>query len=88
MNISTFQFFFFSIQMKRDVKSERNCLEMLILNFGKVRTDVWLRFMRFERSVGEPKNVSKLYENALATLNPELLEDFLSLHNLFINGVV
>lgn len=77
-----------SKQLKRDVKCERSCLEMLLLNFGKTRTDVWLRYMKFERSVGEPKNVAKLYDAALATLNPDLLEDFLTLHNLFVNGVV
>lgn len=74
--------------MKRDVKAERNVLEMLILNFGKEKTDVWLRYMRFERTVGEPKNVSKLYDQATNVLKPELLEDFQSLHNLLISGVV
>lgn len=74
--------------MKRDPKSERYCMEMLILNFGKVRTDVWLRYMRFERNAGEPKNVSRLYENALATLNPEHLNDFTTMYNFFANGVV
>lgn len=72
----------------RDLEAERKCLEMLILTFGKTRTDVWLRYMKFERSVGEPKNVSRLYKNAMSTLNPDLLQDFLSLYNLFINGVV
>lgn len=74
--------------MKRDVKAERHCLEMLIANFGRQRTDVWLRYMKFERSFGEPKNVSKIYEKAMQRLNTELIDDFLSLHNLFINGVV
>lgn len=74
--------------MVRDVESERNCMEMLIMNFGKTRTDVWLRYMRFERYAGEPKNVAKLHENALATLKPELLDDFSALYNFFSNGVV
>lgn len=61
---------------------------MMILNFGKVRTDVWLRYMRFERNVGEPKNVSRLHQNALATLNPDLLDDFSAQYNFFSNGTV
>lgn len=44
--------------------------------------------MRFERYAGEPKNVAKLHENALATLKPELLDDFSALYNFFSNGVV
>lgn len=75
-------------QMKRDVKAERNCLEMMIMSFGKVKTEVWLRYMRVELSAGEAKNIGKLYERAMAMLNPELLEDFVSLHSLFISGVV
>lgn len=74
--------------MKRDVKAERHCLDMLILNFGKTRTDVWLRYMRFERYAGEPKNVSRLHDDAVAKLNPELLDDFAALFNFFSNGVV
>lgn len=74
--------------MIRDAESERICMENLILYFGKTRTDVWLRYMRFERFAGEPKNVSKLHKNALATLNAELLDDFSALYNFFSNGVV
>ncbi|XP_055310345.1 U3 small nucleolar RNA-associated protein 6 homolog [Sitodiplosis mosellana] len=75
-------------QLKRDLDSERHCLEMLILNFGKTRTDVWLRYMRFERNVGEPKNVGRLHKSALATLKPELLDEFSAMYNFFSNGDV
>lgn len=70
------------------MEAERFCLDMLVLSFGETRTDVWLRYMKFERTAGEPKNVSKLYEKALATLNQNLLQDFQSLYNLLINNVV
>ncbi|XP_031627058.1 U3 small nucleolar RNA-associated protein 6 homolog [Contarinia nasturtii] len=75
-------------QMKRDVEKERECMDKLIEHFGKSRADVWLRYMRFERNAGEPKNVSKLHKTALATLNPELLDDFSAQYNFFSNGVV
>lgn len=74
--------------MKRDPKEERHCLDMMTSNFGKTRTDVWLRYMRYERYVGEPKNISLLHQRALSTLNPELLDDFSALYNFFSNGVV
>lgn len=61
---------------------------MLVLNFGKVKTDVWLRYMQFERFSGEPKNISNLYVTAMNTLNEELKEDFTALYNFFSNGVV
>lgn len=74
--------------MTRDLDAERKCLEMLVQNFGKVRTDVWLRYMQFERYSGEPKNISNLYVTALNALNEELKEDFTALYNFFSNGVV
>lgn len=74
--------------MLRDKKEERACLEQMILNFGSTRTDVWLRYMRYERYAGEPKNVSDLHKRALKTLKPELLDDFSALYNFFSNGVV
>lgn len=74
--------------MKRDIKQERLCLTLLVTHFGRHRTDVWLRFMKFERSFGDPKDVGKIYDRALINLDPELQDDFQSLHNLFINGVV
>lgn len=74
--------------MKRDVKAERNCLELMVMNFGKVKTDVWLRYMRFEMTAGDVKNIAKLNERAMAILNPELVEDFSSLYNLFMNSLV
>lgn len=76
------------LQMIRDVKAERHCLETMVTIFGNNRTDVWLRYMKFERSFGEPKNVSKLYEKAMNRLEKEYHKDFLTLHNLFISGVV
>lgn len=76
----------FSKQPKRDLKSERRCLEMLTMNFGKIRADVWLRYIRFERDVGDPKNVGRLYQTALAALNPDLLDEFSRQYNLFLNG--
>lgn len=74
--------------MKRDVKAERNCLELMVMNFGNVKTDVWLRYMRFEMTAGDVKNIGKLNERAMTLLNPELVEDFTSLYNLFINSLV
>lgn len=74
--------------MKRDPQTERKCLENLIEQFGKTRTDVWLRYMRYERSVGTPKNVMGLHQRALETLNPKLLNDFSAQYNFFTNGVV
>lgn len=74
--------------MKRDPESERTCMENLKKNFGKTRTDVWLRYMRFERYAGIPKNNDALYKEALTTLKPELLDDFNALYNFFHNGVV
>lgn len=59
---------------------------MLTMNFGKIRTDVWLRYIRFERDVGDPKNVGRLYQTALAALNPDLLDEFSRQYNLFLNG--
>lgn len=56
--------------------------------FGKTRTDVWIRFMRFERFAGDPKNVAKIHKSAIANLKPELLDDFGALYNFFLNGVV
>lgn len=67
---------------------ERFCMENLIKYFGKTRTDVWLRYMRFERYKGEPKNIPNLHKTALATLQPDLLDDFGALYNFFSNGVV
>lgn len=59
---------------------------MLTLNFGKVRSDVWLLYIRFERDFGDPKNVGRLYQNAMAALNPNLLDEFSTLFNAFSNG--
>ena len=74
--------------MTRDLDAERKCLELLVQNFGKARTDVWLRYMQFERYSGEPKNISNLYVTAMNALNDELKEDFSALYNFFSNGVV
>lgn len=61
---------------------------MMVFNFGKTRADVWLRFMRFERNVGDPKNVSRLHKNALERLNPDMLNDFSAQYNFFSNGTI
>lgn len=73
--------------MIRNPEIERNCMKNLILNFGKIRTDVWLRYMRFERFAGDPTNVSELHKNALATLNRELLDEYRMLYKSFCNEV-
>lgn len=74
--------------MIRDPVAERECMELIITSFGKSRTDVWLRYMQFERHAGEPKNVANLHKRALITLNSDLLDDFSALYNFFSNGVV
>lgn len=81
-------FRFFLLQIIRDVSAERKCLENLINYFGATRTDVWLRYMRFERNVGEPKNVGRLHAKAVNSLKIDLLDDFSALYNFFSNGVV
>lgn len=44
--------------------------------------------MRFERNVGDAENVSRLHKRALATLKPELLDDFSAMYNFFSIGDV
>ncbi|XP_031620644.1 U3 small nucleolar RNA-associated protein 6 homolog [Contarinia nasturtii] len=73
-------------QLQRDVESERNCLELMTFNFGKTRPDVWLRYMRFERNVGEAKNVSRLHQRAISSLKSEFLDQFSAMFNFFSNG--
>lgn len=76
------------LQLRRDTDFERGILEAMTRNFGETQSEVWLRYMKFERTVGEPKNVSHLYDQAISKLKPDLHDDFLSLHSLLINEIV
>lgn len=80
--------FFEYFQLQRDKREERNVLETMVHVFGATRPDSWIRYMRYEREFGDPMQVTQLYQRAIKTLKPELLDDFNTTYNFFSNGVV
>lgn len=59
----------------------------MVHTFGASRTDVWVRYMRFERDTGDPLNVSKLHQRAQMSLKAHLKDDFNALYNFFSSNM-
>lgn len=56
--------------------------------YGTTRPNVWINYLRFEREVGSPLNLTVMHQRALTTLKPEFRDDFAAAYNTFINAIV
>lgn len=70
------------MQPQPNVVGWRKCHEMATQFFGKETVDTWLEFIKFEKSNGDPKRVSQLYQRAMSSLNPALVSTFITAYNL------
>ncbi|XP_073832758.1 U3 small nucleolar RNA-associated protein 6 homolog [Musca autumnalis] len=60
----------------------RLCYENAAHYFGKSNTDVWLDLLKFERDMGDFKLMSVIYDRAKSTLDPELVDAFVTEYSL------
>nr|XP_024215873.1 U3 small nucleolar RNA-associated protein 6 homolog isoform X2 [Halyomorpha halys] len=65
-------------QPKVDVKYARKVYETAVNQYGKSNTDVWMWYVKFESKFGKPDLVPRIYEQALKTLNNDLVDVFIS----------
>ncbi|XP_037805803.1 U3 small nucleolar RNA-associated protein 6 homolog [Lucilia sericata] len=63
---------------KGDVSRIRKCCENAVHYFGASNVEVWIDLLKFERDVGNLKLMSIIYERAKNTLNPELVDTFVT----------
>lgn len=54
----------------------RNIYKTACQQFGKEKTDVWMDYIKFELELGDPANVSEIYNQAKNTLNENLVYIF------------
>uniref|UniRef100_A0A1L8DFJ2 Putative u3 small nucleolar rna-associated protein 6 n=1 Tax=Nyssomyia neivai TaxID=330878 RepID=A0A1L8DFJ2_9DIPT len=71
-----------SMQVGPNVERWRKCHENATHFFGKSNINVWLEYIKFERTQDTPKNISLIYDRATKTLNVDLVDRFESEHNL------
>ncbi|XP_013107134.2 U3 small nucleolar RNA-associated protein 6 homolog [Stomoxys calcitrans] len=65
-----------------DISRMRLCYENAVHYFGKSYTDVWIELLKFERDLGDFKKMSPIYDRAKSTLNPDLVDSFISEYSL------
>ncbi|XP_066901466.1 U3 small nucleolar RNA-associated protein 6 homolog [Halyomorpha halys] len=65
-------------QPKVNVKYARQVYETAVNQYGKSNTDVWMWYVKFESKFGKPDLVPRIYEQALKTLNNDLVDVFIS----------
>ncbi|XP_059616443.1 U3 small nucleolar RNA-associated protein 6 homolog [Phlebotomus argentipes] len=71
-----------SIQCIPNVDSWRKCHENAVRFFGEQQVDVWIEYIKFEKTQDTPKNINLIYERALKTLNVDLVNTFEVKHDL------
>lgn len=54
----------------------RNIHKTACQQFGEEKTEVWMDYVKFELDLGDPTNVSKIYNQAKTTLNENLVSIF------------
>ncbi|XP_075158653.1 U3 small nucleolar RNA-associated protein 6 homolog [Haematobia irritans] len=65
-----------------DISRIRLCFENAVHYFGKTNTDAWMDLLKFERDYGDYKRISNIYDRAKSTLDPELVDSFISEYSL------
>ncbi|OXU21679.1 hypothetical protein TSAR_004042 [Trichomalopsis sarcophagae] len=70
------------LQPEFSLRNARKPHEMMILQFGKESTDVWVEFITFELKHGEPSRVGTLYNRAITTLKPSMADNFITEYSL------
>ncbi|CAH1398063.1 unnamed protein product [Nezara viridula] len=65
-------------QPKVSQKNSRVVFETAVNQFGKTNTDVWMWYVKYESKFGKPDVVSRIYEQAIKTLNTHLVDVFIS----------
>ncbi|XP_024215874.1 U3 small nucleolar RNA-associated protein 6 homolog [Halyomorpha halys] len=65
-------------QPKYSLKYLRLVYDTAINQYGKTNTDIWMRYLRFESKWGKPDLVPKIYDQAVKTLNSNLVDVFIS----------
>ncbi|CAH1398068.1 unnamed protein product [Nezara viridula] len=69
-------------QPKVSGKYTRPIYENAINQYGKTNTDVWFWYLKFEAKFGEPEGVLKVFDQAIKTLDRNLLNVFISEYRL------
>ena len=64
------------LQPEISLQNARKPHEIKTLNFGKNTTDVWMDYITFEMKYGEPTKVPIIYNRAIKTLKPSLVDNF------------
>lgn len=78
-----FRLFFLALQGRalRIPKKERQVLDIMVHLYGTTKPNVWINYIRFERDLGNPMNVTVMYQRAQNTLKPEFRDDFVKSYN-------
>uniref|UniRef100_A0A1B0CGG0 U3 small nucleolar rna-associated protein 6 n=2 Tax=Lutzomyia longipalpis TaxID=7200 RepID=A0A1B0CGG0_LUTLO len=71
-----------STQVEPNVERWRKCHENATHFFGESNINVWIEYIKFEKTQDTPKNISRIYERAIKTLHVDLVDSFEMEHNL------
>ncbi|PSN39843.1 hypothetical protein C0J52_19058 [Blattella germanica] len=64
------------MQPEMNIKQVRRCFEVACQQNGHNVTDVWMDYIRFERTLGNPEKESQIYIRGTRALDPTLLDSF------------
>uniref|UniRef100_A0A1B6E402 U3 small nucleolar RNA-associated protein 6 homolog n=1 Tax=Clastoptera arizonana TaxID=38151 RepID=A0A1B6E402_9HEMI len=67
-----------SVQTQLNLKNARRCYLMACVQFGTTNVDVWMDYVKFEQTHGDPSKVSGIYWQAVKTLEPAQVDNFIS----------
>lgn len=70
------------MQPKISLQHTRNVFELAIMQFGKVKMDLWMDYAIFEMKHGDPVKSSEIYTRAVKTLYAKLADKFISEYTL------
>ncbi|XP_072947814.1 U3 small nucleolar RNA-associated protein 6 homolog [Epargyreus clarus] len=64
-------------QENPSIKNIRKCYECLLQHHGKDNTEIWTDYIDFENQNGSAQNTPAIYRRAVATLNKEIVDEFI-----------
>lgn len=69
-------------QPKVNIKCLRQAHVHAVEQFGKANTDVWFWYLKFEAKMGEVDRIVKIHDQAIKTLNSNLVKVFINEYHL------
>lgn len=77
-----------SIQAQSNTDQWRLCHENATQYFGATNPSAWIDYIRFEKEVGNPKNMPIVFERAKSRLDADLVAEFITQYELLRNPLV